>query len=459
MFLSRVDRRLATVIRLVALVLIACRCCTRATTQAALGAGSWSAVCFVVCVVAWLAVDDLAGRSTASRPTCMCSPSPAASSPAPRPTARPARSCSSRVASAGVRAELPTRVPRRRPGSCWRSRSSVLAYDGNALGLLAYALGFVATAARRLHQPPGPGPRAEPGRAAARPDAALARGAAARGAARGIDPDRARDPRRAGSHAGRPDDSARGDELADRAGRRSATPSWRACSRAHALAREGLRGDPPGGRGAARRVGVGVGRGSRRSSPTTGRAPTRPRSLRSTAIRSALTGPTGAGGAAGRPGGADERRASTLPAPACRSRSTPARHPVTTWCCSCRIAPRDGARRRRARDGLAATGGGYRPPGDARARRSCSAGRSTRGAAGGGWRVELRLPSPQVGRGPAERSDERSGARARRRRPGARARGADDAARRGARTSRPSPPPPTARRRWRCPRATVPTSC
>ena len=45
--------------------------------------------------------------------------------------------------------------------------------------------------------------------------------------------------------------------------------------RAHALAREGLRGDPPGGRGAARATRCRRRPESRRSSPSTARAPTR----------------------------------------------------------------------------------------------------------------------------------------------------------------------------------------
>ena len=127
--------------------------------------------------------------------------------------------------------------------------------------------------ARGLDQPPVPDAR-RTGRAAARPDPALARGAAALGAARRVDPDRPGDPRRAGAHARGADDSARGDELAGGAGRRPrhGAGARAACPRA-------------GARGAARRPGRPSARcaasrcrhrrGSRRSWPSTARAPTR----------------------------------------------------------------------------------------------------------------------------------------------------------------------------------------
>lgn len=144
MILSRVDRRLATVIRVVALVLIAWSVLHSHHHPSGAGRGLVVTVCFVVCVVAWLAwtiwpvehriTPDVYVLAVAGGVLAGAAPDSAASV-----------FVFVAVASAGVRAELPRAFLVVALGALALA-SSVLAYDGNGVGLIAYTLGFVATA-------------------------------------------------------------------------------------------------------------------------------------------------------------------------------------------------------------------------------------------------------------------------------------------------------------------------
>ena len=114
-------------------------------------------------------------------------------------------------------------------------------YDNSGLGVLAYTLGFAALALGGL-QPATAQPASRTGRTAAGADAALARGAPAVGATRGVGADRTQYSRRAGALPGGTLDPARGDRRAagagSRHGRRSASEfSARTSSRARASVR------------------------------------------------------------------------------------------------------------------------------------------------------------------------------------------------------------------------------
>ena len=193
MLLDRLDPRLAAVIRLVALVLIGSSVLNAHHHPSGSGRGLVVAICFAACVVAWLAWTIWATRRAGDHArTCTCWPSPVGFLPAPRPTAPRARSCSWPWPRPGCARSSRARSSWSR-WACSRSAVAVLAYDGSALGLLAYTLGFVAIGVRRVELPPVERAR-RAGRAAAGSDAALAGGAATRGAARGVDADRAGDP-------------------------------------------------------------------------------------------------------------------------------------------------------------------------------------------------------------------------------------------------------------------------
>ncbi len=144
MFLSRLDRRLATVIRLVGLVLIGVSVLNSRHHPTGTGRGLVVGVCFVACVVAWLAwmvrptadhaTPDIYVLAVAGGVLAGAAPDSAASA-----------FVFIAVATTGVREEL-ERAFLVVGLAVLALGSAVLAYDGNALGLLAYALGFVATA-------------------------------------------------------------------------------------------------------------------------------------------------------------------------------------------------------------------------------------------------------------------------------------------------------------------------
>ena len=144
MVLSRLDRRLATVIRLVALVLISWSVLHSRHHLSGSGRGLVVTVCFVACVVAWLAwtiwpnehrvTPDVYVLAVAGGVLAGAAPDSAASA-----------FVFVAVASAGLRAELPRAFVVVALGVLALG-SAVLAYDGNGVGLLAYTLGFVATA-------------------------------------------------------------------------------------------------------------------------------------------------------------------------------------------------------------------------------------------------------------------------------------------------------------------------
>ena len=153
------------------------------TPPAHSGRGLVVSVLFAVCVLAWLVWTV---RATApgrpSRPSCTCWRPPAACSAAPRPTAPPARSCSSRSSPPACACELPRAFAGRRRRRRSRSPSPSLIYDGSAIGLLAYSLGFAAATARRLQrrQSARPGPN-RPSCCSRRPSARMRSSCAPRG--------------------------------------------------------------------------------------------------------------------------------------------------------------------------------------------------------------------------------------------------------------------------------------
>jgi len=144
MVLSRLDRRLATVIRVVALVLISWSVLHSRHHLSGSGRGLVVTVCFVACVVAWLAwtiwpnehriTPDVYVLAVAGGVLAGAAPDTAASA-----------FVFVAVASAGLRAELPRAFVVVALGALALG-SAVLAYDGNGVGLLAYTLGFIATA-------------------------------------------------------------------------------------------------------------------------------------------------------------------------------------------------------------------------------------------------------------------------------------------------------------------------
>jgi signal transduction histidine kinase len=144
MVLSRLDPRLATVVRIVALVLIGWSVLHSRHHLSGGGRGLVIAVCFVACVIAWLVwtirpderrvTPDVYVLAVAGGVLAGAAPDTAASAFA-----------FIAVAAAGLRTDLPRAFLVVVLGTLALA-SAVLAYDGNGVGLLAYTLGFVATA-------------------------------------------------------------------------------------------------------------------------------------------------------------------------------------------------------------------------------------------------------------------------------------------------------------------------
>jgi len=144
MVLSRLDPRLATVVRIVALVLIGWTVVHSKHHLSGSGRGLVITVSFVVCVGAWVVwtirpdehriTPDVYVLAVAGGVLAGAAPDTAASA-----------FVFIAAAAAGLRAELPRAFVVVALGSLALA-SAVLAYNGSAIGLLAYALGFTAMA-------------------------------------------------------------------------------------------------------------------------------------------------------------------------------------------------------------------------------------------------------------------------------------------------------------------------
>jgi signal transduction histidine kinase len=143
MVLSRLDPRLATVVRIVSLVLISWSVLHSRHHVSGSGRGLVITVCFVVCVIAWLVwtirpnehlvTPDVYVLAVAGGVLAGAAPDTAASA-----------FVFIAVAAAGLRTDLPRAFLVVALGTLALA-SAVLAYDGSGIGLLAYTLGFIAT--------------------------------------------------------------------------------------------------------------------------------------------------------------------------------------------------------------------------------------------------------------------------------------------------------------------------
>jgi len=144
MVLSRLDPRLAAVTRIVALLLVSWSVLHSRHHLSGSGRGLVIAVCFVACVVAWLVwtirpdeqgvTPDVYVLAVAGGVLAGAAPDTAASA-----------FVFVAVAAAGLRAELPRAFLVVTLGTLALA-SAMLAYDKNGIGLLAYTLGFIAMA-------------------------------------------------------------------------------------------------------------------------------------------------------------------------------------------------------------------------------------------------------------------------------------------------------------------------
>jgi signal transduction histidine kinase len=144
MVLSRLDHRLATVIRIIALLLISWSVLHSRHHLSGSGRGLVITVCFAACVTAWLVwtirpdeqriTPDVYALALAGGVLAGAAPDTAASV-----------FVFVAVAAAGLRVDLPRAFLVVALGALALA-SAVLAYDGSGIGLLAYTLGFVATA-------------------------------------------------------------------------------------------------------------------------------------------------------------------------------------------------------------------------------------------------------------------------------------------------------------------------
>jgi signal transduction histidine kinase len=142
MVLSRLDPRLATVVRIVGLVLISWSVLHSRHHLSGGGRGLVITVCFVVCVIAWLVwtirpnehlvTPDVYVLAVAGGVLAGAAPDTAASA-----------FVFIAVAAAGLRTDLPRAFLVVALGTLALA-SAVLAYDGSGIGLLAYTLGFIA---------------------------------------------------------------------------------------------------------------------------------------------------------------------------------------------------------------------------------------------------------------------------------------------------------------------------
>ena len=145
MLLNRLDPRLATVVRLVALVLISSSVLNARHHPAGSGRGLVVTVCFAACVVAWLVWTILATRERGITPDVYVMAIAGGVLAGAAPNSAASAFVFVAVAAAGMRAELARAFVVVALGALALG-VAILVYDGSALGLLAYTLGFVATA-------------------------------------------------------------------------------------------------------------------------------------------------------------------------------------------------------------------------------------------------------------------------------------------------------------------------
>jgi len=144
MILSRLDPRLASAIRIVALALISWSVLHSRHHLSGSGRGLVIAVCFSLCVIAWLVWTIRPDEHRVTPDVYVLAVAGGVLAGAAPDTAAGAFVFVA-VAAAGLRAELPRAFLVVALGTLALA-SAVLAYDGNGVGLIAYTLGFVATA-------------------------------------------------------------------------------------------------------------------------------------------------------------------------------------------------------------------------------------------------------------------------------------------------------------------------
>jgi len=145
MVLDRLDPRLAAVMRLIALVLIGSTVLNARHHPSASGHGLVVAVCFAACVVAWLGWTIWARREHGITPDVYVLAVAGGVLAGAAPDSAASAFVFVAVAAAALRVEQPRAFLVVALGVLALGLA-VLAYDGSALGLLAYTLGFVAMA-------------------------------------------------------------------------------------------------------------------------------------------------------------------------------------------------------------------------------------------------------------------------------------------------------------------------
>lgn len=145
MLLNRLDPRLATVIRLIALVLIGSSVLNAHHHPGGSGRGLVVAVCFAACVAAWLVWTILGTRERGITPAVYVMAIAGGFLAGAAPNSAASAFVFVAVAAAGFRAELSRAFVVVALGVLALG-VAVLVYEGSALGWLAYTLGFIATA-------------------------------------------------------------------------------------------------------------------------------------------------------------------------------------------------------------------------------------------------------------------------------------------------------------------------
>jgi len=145
MLLNRVDPRLAMLIRLVALVLIGYSVLHSHHHPGGSGRGLVVSISFAACVVAWLAWTVRPGSERGLTPDVWVLAVAGGVLAGAAPDSAASAFLFVAVAAAGLRVELERAFVVVAVGVLALG-AAFLAYDGSALGLLAYSLGFVATA-------------------------------------------------------------------------------------------------------------------------------------------------------------------------------------------------------------------------------------------------------------------------------------------------------------------------
>jgi signal transduction histidine kinase len=144
MVLARLNPRLATLIRAAGLVLISWSVLHSRHHPSGTGRGLVVLICFVACVVAWIVWTIWPNRDRVTADVYVLAVAGGVLAGA-APDSAASGFVFVAVASAGVRVELERALLVVALGALALG-AAVLAYDGKGLGLLAYTLGFVATA-------------------------------------------------------------------------------------------------------------------------------------------------------------------------------------------------------------------------------------------------------------------------------------------------------------------------